>query len=93
MWPQQPGNLVFETSLGDAGATARAFARAARTVSLALVNQRLVANYLDTRGVIAEVDPATDRLTLTLGSQGGHGIRDILCNDVLRDPARAGCGW
>ncbi len=87
VWPQQPGNLVFDASLGDAGATARAFARATHTVSLALVNQRLVTNYLDTRGVIAEVDPATGRLTLTLGSQGGHGIRDILCNDILKIPA------
>ena len=84
VWPQQPDNLVFETSLGDARATARAFARAARTVSLTLVNQRLVTNYLDTRGVIAEVDQDTGRLTLTLGSQGGHAIRDILCNDILR---------
>jgi carbon-monoxide dehydrogenase large subunit len=87
VWPQAPGNLVFDTSLGDAGATAQAFERAAHTVSLALVNQRLVTNYLDTRGVIAELDPATDRLTLTLGSQGGHGIRDILCNDIFKIPA------
>jgi carbon-monoxide dehydrogenase large subunit len=84
VWPLQPDNLVFETSLGDARATAQAFARATRTVSLSLVNQRLVTNYLDTRGVIAEIDSATNRLTLTLGSQGGHGIRDILCNDILR---------
>ena len=75
---------MFDTSLGDAGATARAFARAARTVSLTVVNQRLVTNYLDTRGVIAEVDQGTGRLTLTLGSQGGHLIRDILCDDILR---------
>jgi len=34
--------------------------------------------------VIAEADAGTGRLTLTLGSQGGHGIRDILCNDILR---------
>src|ERR1700719_1766898 len=61
----------------------RAAPRAARTVSLEVVNQRLVANYLDTRGVIAEFDPGTERLTLTLGSQGSHAIRDILCNDVL----------
>jgi carbon-monoxide dehydrogenase large subunit len=87
VWPQQHGNLAFETHLGDAGATARAFAAAARTVSLDLINQRLVANYLDTRGVIAEVEKGTDRLTLTLGSQGGHGIRDILCEHVLKIPA------
>ena len=84
VWPGQAGNLVFDTSLGDASATAQAFARAARTVSLTVVNQRLVTNYLDTRGVIAEVDQGTGRLTLTLGSQGGHLIRDILCTDILR---------
>ena len=41
-------------------------------VSLKLVNQRLVTNYLDTRGVIAEYDAARDHYTLTLGSQGSH---------------------
>src|SRR5712672_1740653 len=40
VWPEVPGNLAFETSLGDARATARAFATAARTVELTLVNQR-----------------------------------------------------
>ena len=58
------------------------FARAARTVELTIVNQRLVTNYMDTRGVIAEYDG--QRYTLTLGSQGSHIIRDIICNDVLR---------
>jgi carbon-monoxide dehydrogenase large subunit len=84
VWPEQPGNLAFEMALGDAAATERAFAQAARTVSLTLVNQRLVTNYLDTRAVIGEYDAATDRITLTLGSQGGHAIRDVLCKDVLR---------
>src|SRR5438270_2063901 len=72
VWPDCPGNLAFETKLGDAAKTAQAFAAAARTVSLTLVNQRLVANYLDTRGVIGEFDPASGRITLTLSSQGGH---------------------
>src|SRR5262249_36412387 len=78
------GNLAFETELGDAKATERAFARAARTVSLEVVNQRLVANYLDTRGVVAEYDAGTDRVTLTLGSQGSHAVRDVLCGEVLK---------
>jgi carbon-monoxide dehydrogenase large subunit len=82
VWPQ--GNLVFDVSLGDVQATTRAFAAAACTVSLDLVNQRLAANYLDTRGVIAECDPDTGRLTLTLSSQGSHSVRAILCNDILR---------
>jgi aerobic carbon-monoxide dehydrogenase large subunit len=81
VWPKFRGNLAFETELGDAKATARTFAEAARTVSLTLVNQRLVANYLDTRGVVAEYDG--DRITLTLSSQGSHSVRDVLCGDVL----------
>jgi len=86
VWPTMPSNLAFETTLGDAGATAAAFAQAARTVTLAVVNQRLVTNYLDTRGVVAEYDAASDRLTLTLGSQGSHVVRDVLCGAVLKIP-------
>jgi aerobic carbon-monoxide dehydrogenase large subunit len=85
VWPKTiapRGNLAFETEIGDADATTRAFAKAARTVSLSLVNQRLVANYLDTRGVVAEYDG--ERLTLTLSSQGSHAVRDVLCRDVLK---------
>ena len=85
VWPAtmaRRGNLAFETHLGDAKATAHAFARAARTVSLTLVNQRLVTNYLDTRGVVAEYDG--ERTTLTLSSQGSHTIRDVLCADIFK---------
>jgi carbon-monoxide dehydrogenase large subunit len=61
-------------------------AKAARIVTLKLVNQRLVTNYLDTRGVIAEYDEGEDRYTLTLGSQGSHAIRDIIGKQVLKIP-------
>ncbi|MCC6890264.1 MAG: xanthine dehydrogenase family protein, partial [Hyphomicrobiales bacterium] len=76
VWPNRPGNLAFETTLGDRQATRKAFAGAARTATVKLVNQRLVTNYLDTRGVVAEYDG--HRITLTLGSQGSHIIREIV---------------
>jgi aerobic carbon-monoxide dehydrogenase large subunit len=85
VWPKAlapDGNLAFKTELGDAKATARAFAAAAHTVSLTLRNQRLVTNYLDTRGVVAEYDG--DRITLTLSSQGSHSVRDVLCAEVFK---------
>jgi aerobic carbon-monoxide dehydrogenase large subunit len=78
VWPNRPRNVAFETAIGDAAATRQAFASAARTVSLTLVNQRLVTNYLDTRGVVAEFDQARERVTLTLSSQGSHAVRDVL---------------
>jgi carbon-monoxide dehydrogenase large subunit len=84
VWPDRPGNLAFETALGDERATKEAFAKAARTVELTIVNQRLVTNYMDTRGVIAEHDG--NRYTLTLGSQGSHIIRDIIAGAVLKVP-------
>ena len=86
VWPQHRDNVVFDLTLGDKAATERAFAEAAKIVSLKLVNQRLVANYLDTRGVVADYDAADERLTLTLSSQGPHAIRDVLLQ-VLQLPA------
>jgi aerobic carbon-monoxide dehydrogenase large subunit len=86
VWADHKDNVVFNISLGDKAATDRAFGEAVKIVSLTLVNQRVVANYLDTRGVVAEYDLADDRLTLTLSSQGPHAIRDVLLQ-VLRLPA------
>ncbi|MFZ0070432.1 MAG: molybdopterin cofactor-binding domain-containing protein, partial [Xanthobacteraceae bacterium] len=86
VWPDRPGNLAFEKSIGDKEKTDAAFRAAAKTVALTVVNQRLVTNYLDTRAAVAEYDEAKDRLTLTLGSQGPHRIRDVLCKMILNIP-------
>jgi aerobic carbon-monoxide dehydrogenase large subunit len=83
------GNVVFEVALGDKAATEHAFAAARHQVSLSLVNQRLVTNYLDTRAAVGEYDEIADRITLTLGSQGGHAIRAVLCAAVLGIPPEA----
>jgi carbon-monoxide dehydrogenase large subunit len=80
VWPDRP-NLSFETTMGDETATKSAFANAARVVTTTIINQRLVTNYMDTRGVIAEFDG--DRYRLTCGSQGAHIIRDIIGCEVM----------
>src|SRR5262249_40459500 len=56
VWQQLQSNLAFEMQIGDSQATAAAFAEADHVVSLTVINQRLVANYLDTRAVVAECD-------------------------------------
>jgi aerobic carbon-monoxide dehydrogenase large subunit len=86
VWPNAPGNLAFAIELGDAAATKQAFAAARHCVALKVINQRLVTNYLDTRATVAEYDSRRDQITLTLGSQGGHAIRAILCEAVLKIP-------
>jgi carbon-monoxide dehydrogenase large subunit len=84
VWADRADNLSFETEVGDARATKEAFASAAHIVELTIVNQRLVTNYLDTRGVVAEYDG--ERYTLTLGSQGSHIIRNIIGAAVMKLP-------
>jgi carbon-monoxide dehydrogenase large subunit len=89
VWADRPGNIAFTAQQGDKGRTDAAFANAARTVSLTIVNNRLVSSYMETRAALAEYDTGTKRWTLTLGSQGSHGVRDLLCGSVFKmDPKR-----
>ena len=84
VWPAIAGNLAFDTELGDRATTDRAFAAADRVVTLTVVNNRLVTNYLEARACVAEYDGGSRRWTLTLGSQGSHDIRDVLATDILK---------
>jgi carbon-monoxide dehydrogenase large subunit len=84
VWPDIDGNLAFDTEVGSSREkTDRAFAAAYRVISLTLVNNRLVTNYLEPRACVAEYEEISQRWTLTLGSQGSHDIRDTLANTIL----------
>jgi carbon-monoxide dehydrogenase large subunit len=86
IWPQLGDNVAFSIDLGDKEATEAAFRTAAHVTRVEIVNNRLVANYMEPRGVVAEYDAASGRYTLTLGTQGGHGMRDRIAKDILRIP-------
>ncbi len=79
-----PGNIAFDAHIGDRAKTEEAFAKARRVVKIAVVNPRVVANYLEPRGAVASVDPEDGRLILAVGSQGVHDIRNVLTRDVLK---------
>jgi carbon-monoxide dehydrogenase large subunit len=83
IWPEGPGNRVFETQIGEEAKVEAAFAKAARRVKLTIENNRLITNYMETRACLAEYEPATKTHTLTLTSQGVHGLRDTLAEDIL----------
>jgi carbon-monoxide dehydrogenase large subunit len=83
LFPELGSNVAFECTLGPRQATDEAFERAAKICKLELVNNRVVANYMETRGILAEYDAQTERFTLTLGTQGSHGMRDVIAEDVL----------
>ena len=86
IWPAATGNIAAQMVHGDAAATDAAFAAAAHTVSLEIVNQRLAPTPLEPRSSLADYDAASDRLTLRLSTQMPSGARDTLCDAVFGIP-------
>lgn len=86
VWEQAPGNQAFRFERGDRAAVEAAFAAAAHTISLDLVNQRLHAAPIEPRAAIGRHDSATDSFDLVLTGQGVHGIRAQLAGPVLGVP-------
>jgi len=76
VWPEHGSNLAFHYAHGNQEATDAAFAKAHATAKLDIVNNRVVANYMETRTCIAEFKDG--RYKFTAGTQGGHGMMDVL---------------
>ena len=86
VWPEHAGNVLFDVPIGDKKATEAAFAKAHAVAEISIVNPRVITNFMETRAVVCEYDAKRDHLTLTIGSQGSHRLRDILCQNVLNIP-------
>ncbi len=86
VWPDQPGNVLFDVPIGDREATEAAFAKAHAVAEISIVNPRVVTNFMEPRAAVGEYDAKRDHLTLTIGSQGSHRLRDILCQNILNMP-------
>ncbi len=85
VWPERGSNLAFEYVVGDKTATDAAFATAAKVAELTIVNNRVVCNYMEPRAIVVEHDAVSGRHTVTVGSQGVHGLRDALCKVLKID--------
>ncbi|WP_333834120.1 xanthine dehydrogenase family protein molybdopterin-binding subunit [Rubrimonas sp.] len=81
---EAPGNLCYDWAMGDEAATDAAFAAAAHRVALDLVNNRVIANPLETRGVLAEWDGA--RLHLRANGQGPWDLKAELADKLGLKP-------
>ena len=73
-----PGNVAYDTHIGDKQETDKAFAGAAHTVRIRIVNPRAVANYMEPRSAVGEYDTQSGRLTLNAGSQGVHILQGLI---------------
>jgi len=85
IWSDAPNNECFDWSAGNEEACAEAFARAAHTASVEVVQNRVAPSSMETRNAIGLYDVANDRYTLYSGNQGSGGLRDRVCG-VLNLP-------
>ncbi len=79
VWPEHGSNKALEYGVGDLKPVQAAIATAAKVARLEIINNRVVANYLETRGVVACHDAATDTYSVIVGSQGVHLLQEALC--------------
>jgi carbon-monoxide dehydrogenase large subunit len=86
IWDGAPGNLAFDWADGDEAGCAAAFAKAYKSVSVELVQNRIVPSPMEPRGAIGLYDAAADRYTLYTSSQGSSGIRDKIASSLLKIP-------
>jgi carbon-monoxide dehydrogenase large subunit len=78
VWPQAPGNVVFDWEIGDKAATEAQFARAAHVTRLTVVNNRIVVSSIEARASVADFDAATGRWTLYANTQGGWLVKNLI---------------
>ncbi|WP_161854235.1 xanthine dehydrogenase family protein molybdopterin-binding subunit [Bradyrhizobium sp. CCBAU 051011] len=84
IWPEASGNFAFQFNRGEIGPVQTALRDAAHVVECELINNRVVAAPMETRGAIGEFDAASGRLHLTASAAGAHAIRDLLAHGVFR---------
>jgi carbon-monoxide dehydrogenase large subunit len=86
IWDHVPGNLAFDWADGDEAGCNAAFAKAAKTVAIEVVQNRVVPNPMEPRGAIGIYDEATDHYTLYTSTQGPSTIRDRIAVSLLKIP-------
>ena len=94
LWDEATSNVCLDAEVGDASATAAAFARAAHVVKLETWIQRVTGVPLEPRAALGSHDAASGRTTLYAGSGGvvrqKHELADVL--DVPPDRVRVVSG-
>jgi aerobic carbon-monoxide dehydrogenase large subunit len=86
LYPERGSNLCVHWQSHDGGPADAGFAKAARTVSLDFVNNRVVGSPMEPRVAIGEWDTAVGRYTLTSPTQGVIRVQNSLANIAFKVP-------
>ena len=75
---EAPGNMCYDWEIGDASATDAAFANAAHTTTIEIVNNRVIPNAMEPRACLAQFNKGTGDWTLHVTSQNPHVHRLVM---------------
>jgi CO/xanthine dehydrogenase Mo-binding subunit len=87
IWDAAPDHVALDWEAGDASSVDEAFAKAAFTASIDVVENRIVCNAMEPRTAIGNYDPESELLTLHSPTQGVAGFR-ALASDPPNDQIR-----
>lgn len=85
VYPEAPGNICFDWGSGQPEAVEAAFAKAAKTARVRLINNRLISHAMEPRNAIGDID-SDGRLTLYTSSQGVHDLQEVFADEVFGLP-------
>ncbi len=84
VWPEAPGNQVFDWEIGQKEKTEELFAKAAHVTRLTVVNNRIVVASMEARAALSAYDAETGRWTLRTNTQGGWLLKGLLGNAIFK---------
>jgi len=84
VWPENGSNVAVHWQNNDGSAWEQVKAKAAKVVSVELVNNRVAPSPMEPRGVLADYDAKTERTTIYAPTQGGHRVRNTIAKNILK---------
>ena len=84
IWNDARSNSLFDWAVGDGDKAAAALAGSAHVTRLRIVQNRVAPTSIEVRAALGEYDPATEVFTLSTGSQGVAGMRQMLAGPILK---------
>ena len=88
LWDEAPDNICFDWIAGDEDATAGALERADHVISIDIVNNRIISNFLEPRAALASYDGKTGDFLIHVGCQGLYTLQRRLAVSLGVEPAR-----
>ncbi len=86
VWPERGSNLCLHWENGEPGPADEAFAKAAKIVTVDLVNNRVVPVPMEPRCALADFEADKNRTTLYAPTQGGRRIIVTMARRIFKEP-------